>query len=66
MLPGMVISLLALLVLFRLFDWQEVWLAVRQAEWGYLLLAVPFYALSYFLRALAWYLILQKTGRHNT
>ncbi|MBT3389380.1 MAG: flippase-like domain-containing protein [Chloroflexi bacterium] len=61
MLPGMLISLLALLVLFRLFDWQEVWLAVRQAEWGYLLLAVPFYAASYFLRALAWYLILQKT-----
>ena len=42
MLPGMVISVLALAVLFRLFDWQEVWLAVRQAEWWYLLLAVPF------------------------
>lgn len=60
MLPGIIISALALVVLFRLFDWQEVWGALQQADWHWLLLALPVYVFSYFVRALAWYLMLQK------
>ncbi len=60
MLPGLLISLLLLFFLFRLFEWDDVLEALRRAEWVYLLLALPVYALSYVLRASAWWLILKK------
>ena len=58
MLPGILISLLALFLLFRFFDWQEVVQALRHAEWKYLLLALPIYLTSYIFRAMAWHAIL--------
>lgn len=61
MLPGLAVSIFALVVLFRLFDWHEVLAALQQVQWGWLLIALPLYFVSYFLRAFAWYLILQKT-----
>lgn len=61
MLPGIVISLLMLFFLFRFFDWQDVVAALRQAEWIYLLIALPVYLLSYVLRAFAWWTILKES-----
>ena len=60
MLPGIIISLLVLVVLFRFFDWRDVLEALRQAEWIYLLLALPIYLLSYVVRAYAWWTMLQE------
>jgi glycosyltransferase 2 family protein len=60
MLPGILISVLALFLLFRFFDWQEVLLALRQAEWIYLLIALPVYLISYVFRAMAWRTILKN------
>lgn len=60
MLPGIIISLLMLVLLFRFFDWKDVLEALRQAEWKYLLLAIPIYLLSYVLRAFAWWTILKE------
>ncbi len=61
-LPGLLVSLAVLAGLFRFFDWQDVILALRQGEWAYLLLALPFYLLSYLLRSLAWRTILQEAA----
>ena len=33
MVPGIVISLLMLFLLFRFFDWEDVAVALRLAEW---------------------------------
>jgi len=60
MLPGIIISLLVLVLLFRFFDWKDVLEALRQAKWIYLLLALPIYLLSYVLRAFAWWTILKE------
>jgi len=62
MLPGIIISLLVLVLLFRFFDWQDVLEALRQAEWIYLLLALPIYFISYLLRAFAWWTILKEAA----
>ncbi len=53
-------SLAALLLLARFFDWQQVWDVLRHAELKFLLLALPPYLLSYGLRAMAWRAILQE------
>ncbi len=60
MVPGILVSLLMLGILFRFFDWKDVLDALRQAEWKYLFLAVPIYLLSYVLRAFAWWTILKE------
>lgn len=60
MVPGILVSLLMLVILFRFFDWKDVLDALRQAEWKYLFLAVPIYLLSYVLRAFAWWTILKE------
>ncbi len=59
MLPGIAISIIAIIFLFRYFDWQDVVSALRNAEWIYLAIAVPVYLLSYVLRAMAWRAILK-------
>jgi len=64
MLPGIIISLLMLVLLFRFFDWKDVLVALRQAEWAYLLLALPIYLLSYVLRAFAWWTILKEAASY--
>ncbi|MBM3143388.1 MAG: flippase-like domain-containing protein [Chloroflexi bacterium] len=62
MIPGVLISLLVLILLFRFFDWHEVIEALRQAEWIYLLLVLPLYFLSYVLRAFAWWTMLEQAA----
>lgn len=60
MLPGIIISIVALFLLFRFFQWRDVVAALRQAEWIYLLIALPIYFLSYVFRAKAWHTILKE------
>jgi hypothetical protein len=57
---GIGISLIAVLLLIRFFDWQQVWDVLRHADYRFLLLAIPLYLLSYGLRAMAWSTILQE------
>lgn len=60
MLPGLTISVLLLVLLFSIVDWQDVYEVLRKAEWRYILLALPVYAVGYWLRSLAWYNLLKE------
>jgi len=53
-LPGLLISLTALIIIMVIVDWQEVQNALRQAEYKYLLVGIPVYLIAYSFRALAW------------
>jgi glycosyltransferase 2 family protein len=53
-LPGILISLIALAVVFLFVEWPEVVTALQQARYEYLLLALPVYLFSYVLRTWAW------------
>ena len=57
---GIGISLIAVLLLFRFFDWHQVWDVLRHADYRFLLLAIPLYLFSYGLRAMAWRIILHE------
>ena len=59
-LPGLAISLIALAVVFSFVEWAEVVAALQQARYEYLLLALPVYVFSYFLRTWAWRAILME------
>jgi uncharacterized protein (TIRG00374 family) len=59
-LPGVLVSLVALGVLFTLIDWQTFMAALRQADYGYLLLALPIYLVSYLVRSRAWHILLME------
>lgn len=59
-LPGMVVSLLALVVLFSLIDWPVFLDALDQADYRYLLLAFPIYVASYFVRSRGWHILLME------
>lgn len=62
LLPGFLISALALFFLFRYFDWRDVMQSLRQAEWGVFSLVLPIYLISYLLRAMAWRTILKEAA----
>jgi uncharacterized protein (TIRG00374 family) len=53
-LPGLLISLVALIIIFIIVDWHDVLKALRQADYKYLLLGLPVYLTAYCFRALAW------------
>ncbi|MEA3351645.1 MAG: lysylphosphatidylglycerol synthase transmembrane domain-containing protein [Chloroflexota bacterium] len=59
-LAGVIVSLLALFLLFQFFDWDEVVDVLLRAEWVYLLLVPPVCILSYILRAIAWRTMLKE------
>jgi uncharacterized protein (TIRG00374 family) len=59
-LPGLLISLVALIVIFLFVDWQDLLKALTQAEYKYLLLGIPVYLIAYGFRALAWQTLLNK------
>jgi len=56
--PGILISLIALAILFFLVDWSIFLANLQKAELQYILLALPVYLVSYFTRARGWHLIL--------
>ena len=59
-LPGVLISLVALGVLFTLIDWPTFVVALQKADYRYLLLGLPIYLISYLVRSRAWHLLLME------
>ena len=53
-LPGVIISLVALGIIFFLVDWRQVMDALRGAQYLYLFLGLPIYLAGYGFRAMAW------------
>ena len=58
--PGILISLIAVLILVFLVDWQEFGRAIAQANYFYLWVSLPVYLVSYLVRARAWQVVLLK------
>ncbi len=52
--PGILVSLVALVLVFSIVDFQDVLFALNQADYRYLFFGVPVYLLGYIFRALAW------------
>lgn len=59
-LPGVLISLIALGVLFSLIDWRVFVDALKRADYRYLLLALPIYIISYMVRSRGWHILLME------
>jgi len=59
-LPGVVVSLIALVVLFLLIDWNLFIAALEQANYFLLLFALPIYVVSYLVRSRAWHILLME------
>lgn len=59
-LPGVLVSLVALVIIFIIVDWKEVLTALNQAEYKYLLLGIPVYLIAYGFRALGWRTLLME------
>jgi len=60
MLPGLLISLLALALVFYFVDLKQVLAALQQADYRFLPLILGVYILSLFARAAAWRTLLQE------
>jgi uncharacterized protein (TIRG00374 family) len=58
--PGILISLTAVVILAFVVDWQEFVKAISQANYFYLWASLPIYLVSYLVRARAWQVILMK------
>ena len=59
-LPGILVSLVALGVLFSLIDCIGFVAALRQANYVSILIALPIYIVSYLVRSRGWHLILKE------
>jgi glycosyltransferase 2 family protein len=59
-LPGLIISLIAIVVLVNFADWDEVYAAFTGMRWTYLLGASGFYLASILSRTFAWRVLLQR------
>jgi uncharacterized protein (TIRG00374 family) len=56
--PGIIISLIALGGLFVIVDWREFGVALQQANFFYLIATIPLYLISYVTRSRAWQVVL--------
>ena len=59
-LPGILVSLAAIVLIVYLVDWQDVYVALIQAELSYIFLGIPVYLIAYLCRAFAWGTLLGK------
>ena len=59
-LPGVLVSLVALGVLFTLIDWPIFVAALKKADYRYLFLALPIYIVSYMVRSRGWHILLME------
>ena len=59
-LPGIIISLIFLTIVMIVIDWEEVLHALREANYIFILMAVPIYVISYMFRTMAWRILLQN------
>ena len=60
LLPGVLVSLIALSVLFSLIDWPTFVAALQKANYRYLLLALPILVVSYMVRSRGWHILLME------
>ncbi len=63
-LPGVLVSILAILVLLRLARWEELLPALENLRWQVLLPAVGLFIVSMLGRALAWWILLQRKASY--
>ncbi|MGV8049843.1 MAG: lysylphosphatidylglycerol synthase transmembrane domain-containing protein [Anaerolineaceae bacterium] len=56
---GVLISAVFLYLAFRKVDFSQVWVYLRQAQWGWALLGLVFYFLGVLLRAFRWLVLLK-------
>jgi uncharacterized protein (TIRG00374 family) len=59
-LPGILVSLIALTIVLYIVDWQEVLSAWRQADYRYIWIFLPIYLISYIARSMAWRTLLKE------
>jgi len=64
-LPGLVISSIAIVLLIRLANWQEVGKALASIELSWLLPALFFYLVGINFRTLSWMTLLQKKTHYS-
>lgn len=64
-LPGLVISLLAILILWRLFDWREVGAAFSMLHWTDIGIACGLFLVSMMLRVVGWKAMLQHKASYQ-
>ena len=57
---GFLVSLIALAVLFFLIDWNIFIAALQQANYVFILFALPIYIVSYLVRSRGWHIILME------
>jgi len=58
-LPGILVSLVALVIILIIVDWRELLEALSQAEYQFILLGVPVSLIAYGFRALGWKTLLK-------
>jgi uncharacterized protein (TIRG00374 family) len=59
-LPGILVSLVALVIILIIVDWGELLEALSQAEYKYILLGIPVYLVAYVFRSLGWRTLLKN------
>lgn len=59
-LPGILFSLTAFILILFIVDWDDVAIALKQAEFSFLILGIPIYLIAYLCRAIAWQTILGR------
>lgn len=59
-LPGLIISLIAIVVLVNFADWEDVYAAFTGMRWTYILGASCFYLAGILSRTIAWRVLLQR------
>jgi hypothetical protein len=65
LLPGLIISTVAILLLIRFSNWPEVLKAISQINLAWLFPAILFFIVSVGLRAWAWMILLQKKVNYS-
>ncbi len=63
-LPGLLVSILALVIVLRLASWEELGPALANYDWRYLLPGVGLFLVSLLLRVVAWWLLLQRRSSY--
>jgi uncharacterized protein (TIRG00374 family) len=64
-LPGIIVSLFALYLVFHLARWDEVGPALRAIDWRYLLPAIIVFLVSMLARVAAWWILLQRKASYS-
>ncbi len=64
-LPGLIISLIAILLLVRSTDWSDLFKAISEIDLAYFFPALLFFIASLLLRALTWMILLQRKAGYT-